>query len=111
MEKLKNTLITASLLSVLFFGSRGSEWEFSPKTRQRAIEKAGLQDVDDVEVHHRISVKVAKEHGLSPSLISSLWNAIAMRAEDHKELHRNGGGMGEEYVEEAKALQPGLFRI
>jgi len=88
--------------------SRGA-WDFSKKTKERAIQKSGFSSEDVVEVHHRISVAVARERGLSPALISSLWNAVVMLAEDHKKLHKNGGGMGEEYAKEAEEAQPRLF--
>jgi hypothetical protein len=84
------------------------KYDFSEKTKQIAISKSGYGPDEEVEVHHRISVSVAKALGLSAYLISSVWNAVVMLKSEHRELHRRGG-MGEEHSHEAEQMQPRLF--
>lgn len=69
-------------------------YEFSESVRQKAIKKwheenPGNEDVE-LDVHHLVSIKHARESGLHPHTVNTLQNAQAMPRSEHQKLdHSN----------------------
>lgn len=81
-------------------------YEFRKRTKDVALNEA--QEEDELEVHHIVPVSVARRKGVSPDLVRSPINAVAMPKKKHREIDHNDPDL-DELADELLELQPRLW--